>query len=378
MSSSTSTPAQIQNTCALPAAPRAVRYHAIGNPGDVLKFEPLDAASGAREPAEGEALVLMEMAVVHPSDLGMIGGTYGRLRPLPAIAGREGVGRIAKLGANATSATGAGGFSLAVGDRVRMPEDEGVWRDQIVARAADLIRIPADIDAEQIAQSFINPPTAWLLLREFVDLKKDDWVIQNAANSAVGECVIQLARALGLRTANLVRSPEKHEARLRALGADIVVADDPAALKTVQAQIAQIAAEDARAAGNARAGSVAPRLALNQIGGMSAITLARALGENGQLVTFGGMTGDAIRFPTREFIFKNIAMRGFWMDRWARASKQDGLQAVLNPIFERLRDGSLKMAVDSTHPLANYQDAIARAGGYGRNGKVLLRGPAGA
>jgi len=350
-----------------PHTPHAIRYHAIGKPEDVLKFEPLDAANGAREPAAGEALVLMEMAVIHPSDIGMIGGTYGRLRPLPAIAGREGVGRIVKLGAGATEAIGAGGFTLKPGDRVRMPEDAGVWRDQIVARAADLIRIPSDIDAQLIAQAFINPPTAWLLLREFVDLKKGDWVIQNAANSAVGECVIQLARALGLRTANLVRSPEKHEARLRALGADIVVADDEKAFKTVLAQLAQ--------AGGAGA---APRLALNSIGGMSAITLARALGENGQLVTFGGMTGDAIRFPTREFIFKNIAMRGFWMDRWARTSKPGALQAVLEAIFERLRDGSLKLAVDSVHPLASYQDAIARSGGYARNGKVLLRGPASA
>jgi len=358
-----STPAQ--TTYKIPAAPHAVRYHAIGKPEDVLKYEPLDAATGAREPAAGEALVLMEMAVIHPSDLGMIGGTYGRLRPLPAIAGREGVGRIVKLGADAASATGAGGFTLKVGNRVRMPEDEGVWRDQVVARAADLIRIPADIDAQQIAQSFINPPTAWLLLREFVDLKKGDWVIQNAANSAVGECVIQLAHALGLRTANLVRSPEKHEARLRSMGADIVVADDLMALKTVLAQITQ----------HSGAGT-APRLALNQIGGMSAITLARSLGENGQLVTFGGMTGDQIRFPTREFIFKNIAMRGFWMDRWARAAKQGALQAVLDPIFERLRDGSLKMAVDSVYPLADYKDALERSGGYGRSGKVLLRGPA--
>ena len=343
-----------------PTTPHAVRYHAVGKPEDVLKFEPLDAANGAREPAPGEALVLMEMAVVHPSDLGMIGGTYGRLRPLPAIAGREGVGRIVKLGAGAASATGAGGSTLHAGDRVRMPEDAGVWRDQIVTPAADLIKIPADIDAQLIAQSFINPPTAWLLLREFADLKKGDWVIQNAANSAVGECVIQLARALGLRTANLVRSPEKHETRLRALGADIVVADDANAFKTILAQL----------------NGAAPRLALNSIGGMSAITLARALGENGQLVTFGGMTGEAVRFPTREFIFKNIAMRGFWMDRWARTSGTPALQTVLNAIFERLRDGTLKLAVDSVHPLARYQDALARAAAYGRDGKVLLRGPA--
>ena len=349
---------------ATPHIPHAVRYHAIGKPEDVLKFEPLDAASGAREPGEGEALVLMEMAVVHPSDLGMIGGTYGRLRALPAIAGREGVGRIVRFGGGAAGATGAGGFALKVGDRVRMPEDEGVWRDQVVARAADLIRIPADIDAEQIAMAFINPPTAWLLLHEFVELKQGDWVIQNAANSAVGECVIQLARALGLRTANLVRSPEKHEARLRAMGADIVLADDEKAFKAVLAQMA------------ATGGGV-QRLALNSIGGLSAITLARTLGENGQLVTFGGMVGDAVRFPTREFIFKNIAMRGFWMDRWARTAEPGALYAVFDVIFGRLRDGSLKMGVDSVYPLANYKEALERAGGYGRNGKVLLRGPAG-
>ncbi len=337
------------HTRTIPSAPRAICYHATGKPDEVLKYEALPG--DAREPAAGEVLVLMEMAVIHPSDLGMIGGTYGRLRPLPAVAGREGVGRVAKLGEGVTT--------LRIGDRVRMPEDSGVWREALVAKVSDLMRVPADLPAEQIAMAFINPPTAWLLLHEFADLKPGDWIIQNAANSAVGECVIQLAKALGLRTANLVRSPEKHEANLRALGADIVVADDDKALKAVLAQT----------------GGAAPRLALNSIGGMSAITLTRALGNNGQLVTFGGMTGDAIRFPTREFIFKNVALRGFWMDRGARSATPAALRAVYDAVYARLRDGSLRMAVDSVYPVSQYAEALARAGAYGRSGKVLLRGP---
>ncbi|MDF9826263.1 trans-2-enoyl-CoA reductase [Ereboglobus sp. PH5-5] len=334
---------------AIPAAPHAVRYHATGKPDEVLKYEAV--SDDAREPAAGEVLVLMEAAVIHPSDLGMIGGTYGRLRALPAVAGREGVGRVAKLGADVTK--------FKIGDRVRMPEDSGVWREAIVARADDLMSVPSDLPAEQAAMAFINPPTAWLLLHEFVNLKPGDWIIQNASNSAVGECVIQFARSLGLRTACLVRSPEKHEANLRAMGADVVVADDDKALKAVMPQL----------------GGAAPRLALNSIGGMSAITLTRSLGQDGQLVTFGGMTGDAIRFPTREFIFKNVALRGFWMDRWARSANPGALQAVLDAVYARLRDGSLKMAVDSVYPINQYAGALARAGGYGRNGKVLLRGP---
>lgn len=336
----------------IPATPHAVCYHTTGKPEEVLKYE--SRPEDAREPGAGEVLVLMEMVVIHPSDLGMIGGTYGRLRALPAVAGREGVGRVAKLGAGVTS--------LKPGDRVRMPEDSGVWREAVVAKASGLMQVPADIPPEQASMAFINPPTAWLLLHEFADLKPGDWIIQNASNSAVGECVIQMAKTLGLRTACLVRSPEKHEANLRAMGAGIVVADDDKALKTVLAQIAQ-------------AGGAAPRLALNSIGGMSAITLTRALGENGQLVTFGGMTGDAIRFPTREFIFKNVALRGFWMDRWARAANPGALRAVFDAVHARLRDGTLKMAVDSVYPLENYAGALARAGAYGRNGKVLLRGP---
>jgi NADPH:quinone reductase-like Zn-dependent oxidoreductase len=39
----------------------------------------------------------------------------------------------------------------------------------------------------------INPPTAELLLSEFVDLKSGDWVVQNAANSSVGRWVIAFA-----------------------------------------------------------------------------------------------------------------------------------------------------------------------------------------
>ena len=327
---------------------KAVRYHATGKPAEVLSFETLPH----QPPAADEAVVELEMAVIHPSDLGMIGGTYGRLRPLPTVAGREGIGRVVRVGAEVSA--------VRPGDRVRMPEDEGVWREAVVAKAATLRVLPADLPAEQACMSFINPPTALLLLQEFVALDPGDWVIQNAANSAVGESVIQLAKARGLHTANLVRSPAKHEARLKSLGADLVLADDKDALNAFQSA----------------SGSAAPKLALNSIGGPSAITLTRALGRDGILVTFGGMTGDVIRFPTREFIFNNIIYRGFWMDRWARTASPDALDAVFGSIYHALRSGALNLAVDSVWPLADYAQALECAAAYGRSGKVLLRGPA--
>ena len=39
-------------------------------------------------------------------------------------------------------------------------------------------------------------------------LKQGDWIVQNLGNSAVGRCVIQLARGLGIRTISFVRRAE--------------------------------------------------------------------------------------------------------------------------------------------------------------------------
>lgn len=49
----------------------------------------------------------------------------------------------------------------------------------------------------------VNPPTAYRMLKDFVDLKKGDTVIQNGANSGVGQAVIQIAKAMGYHTVSL-------------------------------------------------------------------------------------------------------------------------------------------------------------------------------
>ncbi len=70
----------------------------------------------------------------------------------------------------------------------------------------------------------INPPTAALLLSEFVTLRPGDWVIQNAANSAVGLYLVHLARIRGYRTVNVVRRPDA-AAAVRDTGGDVVLVD---------------------------------------------------------------------------------------------------------------------------------------------------------
>jgi mitochondrial enoyl-[acyl-carrier protein] reductase / trans-2-enoyl-CoA reductase len=59
--------------------------------------------------------------------------------------------------------------------------------------------LPKGIDLQQAAMVRVNPPTAHLMLTDHADLKPGDWIIQNAANSAVGQLVITLAKARGIR-----------------------------------------------------------------------------------------------------------------------------------------------------------------------------------
>lgn len=323
---------------------QAIRYHQHGEPQKVLRAELIELS----QPGAGEVTAALRAAVIHPSDLGMIGGSYGRLPALPAVGGREGIGEVI--------AVGEGVQRLKVGDRVRMPEDLGVWAEGVTAAADAFEKAPDDLPLEMAAMAFINPPTAYRLLHDFVELKEGDWIVQNAANSAVGFCVAGLASCLGVRTINLVRSVETWEAPLKAAGADVVVDDASDWFKDLKNLT----------------GGEKPRLGLNSVGGESVIKIIRALGQDGQCVTFGGMTGEAVRFPTRNLIFDNISLHGFWMDRWNRTRSAEERTKLQRAVNELIRSGAFNIPVARRYALTDFAEAIAHATSGPRQGKVLF------
>lgn len=321
---------------------QALVYHETGKPAEVLRLEERVCPA----PGEGELQVALEAAAINPSDLGMIGGSYGRLQKLPAVAGREGVGRVI--------ATGSGVDSSWTGSLVKIPEPAGVWQSHSVFAAADAQRLPEGLDPQQGAMSFVNPPTALRLLRDFVELREGDWIVQNAANSAVGIGVIQLARRRGLRTVNLVRRQELIEP-LQALGADLVIVDGDNA---VEEALAATPRERIR-------------LGLNSVGGSSVLNLCRMVADGAPVVTFGGMTGEKIRFPTRQLIFNDLQLRGFWMDRWLRNASATEKEALWDEVFSLTLDGTFLTPVAGTFSLENFAEALEMQANP-RLGKVLF------
>ncbi len=320
----------------------AIRHHDFGDPLEVLKAENLPKP----EPGPGEVRVKLQAATINPSDYGMISGSYGRLRELPAIAGREGVGQVDALGQGVTS--------VGVGARVRFPE-EGVWQEYTCVPAEDLFLVDSTVPVEQAAISFINPPTAYCLLTKMVDLEAGDWIVQNAGNSAVGMSVIQKAKAKGLKTISQVRREELVEP-LRAMGADHVVLEGSGWPKQVKELT----------------GGAPVRLALNSIGGESAIDQIKALGEGATQVTFGGMVGDKVRFPTRFLIFNDIRLVGFWWDKFCKTQGAGAVRAVMDEVYGMMRDGGLKLPIEASYPLAEIKEAV-QCDKSPKLGKVLLK-----
>ncbi len=296
----------------------------------------------------GQVLVKLLRASVNPSDMGMIGGSYGRLRDLPAIAGREAIGEVVEVFDDVKE--------VKVGDIVRIPEEPGAWSQYTICDGKDLMILPKGLNLDMLAMSFVNPPTALLILEEFCELKAGDWVIQNGAGSALGYFLIQICHSRGIKTINILRSAAQKEADLKAIGADLVIDETEFDAKKLKELT----------------GGTLPILGLNQIGGNSVSNMMKAMGQSGTIVTVGAMTSEPVRFPTRFLIFNDLRLRGFWWDKWQRTHSKEEKDAVLNKIFKMIEDGTLRAPVDKIYPLSEIKEAMKRAAEGGRRGKVLL------
>ncbi|XP_042194639.1 enoyl-[acyl-carrier-protein] reductase, mitochondrial [Callorhinchus milii] len=286
----------------------------------------------------------MLAAPINPSDINMVQGTYAILPDLPAIGGNEGVGRVLDVGSRVSS--------VKAGDLV-IPSNTGLgtWATEAVGNESAFVKLPIDVPLLCAATLAVNPCTAYRMLYDFESLKPGDSVIQNGANSAVGQAVIQIAHAMGLKTINVIRDRpdlQKLTDRLQSMGANYVVTEE--ALR--KPEMKEIFKEVPR-----------PRLALNCVGGKSTVEVLRQLQHGGTIVTYGGMARQPITVPMSALIFKDIKIRGFWVTRW----KQDNIHEpskllkMITELCDLIRAGKLTAPACTEVPLQDYRVALEAA-----------------
>lgn len=301
------------------------------------------------QPGPHDALVELVMAAIHPSDLLTVMGMYAsEPGPMPKVLGKEGVARV-----------------LAVGNLVKhlKPGDltpvlmgnDGVWQERHVLAAENLIALPPGGDVRQYAMGVANPGTALLMLRSIVPVKMGEWVIQNAANSSVGQCLIQIAKRNGIRNVNVVRR-EGLQAQLHDLGADVVLVDGP-----------DLAAKVAAATGGAPV-----KLAIDAVAGGASARLASCLAPGGTLCNYGMLSGKNVQVSPAHLIGGGIIVRGFWLTSEMAKIGHAGRGAMFAELIPLIVSGAVRSQVEATYPLAQAREALEHAARGERNGKILL------
>ncbi|SDH49368.1 zinc-binding dehydrogenase [Agrococcus jejuensis] len=323
---------------------RAVVHDTFGEPADVLTV----ADRPTPEPGPGKVRLRIVLSPIHNHDLWTVRGTYGFVPDLPAGSGTEALGVVEALG--------EGVDALAIGDRVVTGGTFGAWAEQVVANAAGLIPAPAGVPDEAAAQLVAMPFSAISLLHS-LDLQPGQWIVQNAANGAVGRMVAQLAVARGIRVLGLVRRAEGVD-ELREAGIGDVVATD---------------ADDWRERVEAITGGEPIVAGVDSVGGASAQDVLSVLAEGGELVVFGAMASPVLELRSGDLIFKQATVRGFWGSVVSRTMDADTRRALFGELGERLASGALTLPVSSIHGLDDVQAAVEASLTPGRVGKVLLR-----
>jgi NADPH:quinone reductase-like Zn-dependent oxidoreductase len=318
-------------------------FDRFGTPADVVYL----ATTPTPEPGPAQALVAVMACPINPADLLLITGQHSIRPTLPAAVGVEGVGLVERLG--------PGDHDVAVGDLVLLPAG-GTWSEQLVCATNTLIPLPAGIDPIQAAMLAVNPITAACLLSQFRELAPGDWIIQNAANSAVGRIMIRLAATRGVRTVNVVRRPEL-VAELQSQGANVVLVDG----------------DDLPARVAAATGGAPLHLAFDAIAGAAAGRLASCLSTDGTLVVYGLLSGEPIQAPTARVVFEGITVTGFSRIRTLTAMGRAAAKARYAELAQLVMSKQLTTEVEAVYPLADVQTALAHATREGRDGKIVLR-----
>ena len=325
---------------------RSVLHATFGEPADVLAA----ADSPTPEPGPGQARVRMLLSPIHNHDVWTVRGQYGYKPTLPAIAGSEAMGVV--------DALGEGVDNVTIGQRVTTAGARGAWAEYFTVPANSLVPVPDNIDDATAAQLVAMPLSALMLL-ETLGVAEGDWVVQNAANGAVGKALAMLARARGIHVLNLVRREEGVE-EMAAQGIGNTVCTMHEGWKSTARDLM---------------GGARPKAAVDSVGGPASGVLCSLLGENGLLVSFGSMTGESMQIPSGELIFKQITVKGFWGTPASKALSSQDRRRLMGELLQRAASGELQLPVAATYGFDAIGDAIrdSLVPGRASKGKILLR-----
>jgi NADPH:quinone reductase len=327
---------------------RIVQFDRFGEPAEVLQL--VDAPNA--EPARGEVVVRLTARAIHPSDLMNVRGRYGRPPPLPATPGNDAAGVVEAVGAGVNGLTPGTRVTLLLGAN----QGHGTWREQVSIPAQLLVPTPPPLSDAQAGALWVNYLSIVAMVDDVLRLKAGDVLVQTAAGSQLGRAMQELARMRQLVLVNVVRRAEQAD-ELRSRGASHVV---------------MVPGEDLAAQVRAATGGKGANAAIDAVGGETGAAVLASLQPGGTSLLFGALDGRPVPVDPGPFLFKELALQGFWLTRWLQRVPPERVRAAVGAVLAGAEHGDFKPAIDSTYPLADVRSAVLRAETPGRTGAVVL------
>lgn len=305
---------------------------------------------------DDEVLVRALARPINAGELLYVEGKYGvRAERFPARLGIEGMGVVVELGKAVRQAAGA---RPRDGQRVHcfsgIPRC-GTWAEYVSVPAKYCTPLPeamGDIDGSQVE---VAPCTAMAML-EVLGVTAGQWLLQTAASSQVGKNVIELCKARGVRTVNLVRRAD-HIGELKTLGADEVIVTHE---RGWQDRVKSLT------------GPAGVKHALDAVGGELAAEVAALLGDDGCMLIYGLLAGARLPYlDGARLLFTESAVKGFWMDKWSRPNEAK-VRRFLDEAIRLTASGVLTF-VSTTYDLeTQWREAIVHSIQGGKTGRPVL------
>jgi NADPH:quinone reductase-like Zn-dependent oxidoreductase len=325
---------------------RQLQLIAHGEPSDVIELNTISKPALGQE----DVLISMEAAPLNPSDFLFIRGMYGIRPAFPSSVGAEGVGRVAKIGSKVDAALR--------GKRVLIlpTYEQGTWSDEVVVPVRNLVPMRDEADPLQLSMIGINPATAYLLLSRYVCLMPGDWIGQTAANAAMGQYIIALAKLAGVKTLNVVRRKEAAE-QVRQWGGDRMVLQGDNLNKDIEEAL------DGKKLS----------LVLDTVGGSPVGELAKSLKPGGSIVVYALQSGQFPAISPGDLIYHGLSLHGFWLINWIRNAPRTEIKEVYQKLGDLVAGGSLSAAVEHVYPLEQFKEAFKQSLQSNRSGKILFK-----
>jgi NADPH2:quinone reductase len=294
------------------------------------------------EPGEGELLVEVEAAGVNYRDVYEREGAQGT--SLPAVAGVEGAGTVARVG------PGASGF--ASGDRVAWKNAAGSYAERAVVPVAEAVAVPSSVDAETAAAALLQGLTAHYLASSVHPVAAGDVVLVHAAAGGVGLLLTQIVKLRGGVVIATASSDEKR-ALAREAGADHALGYEGFAERA-----RELTGGDGVAA------------VYDGVGRATFDESLRALRRRGSMVLYGAASGRVEPFdPMRLEHEGSLFLTRPTLRHYAVGPE---LQERARELFAWIGDGSLRVTIGGRYPLDRARQAHEDLTARRTTGKLLL------